>query len=97
MDILKLAAEMDLNCIKAYKLDALKSVRKTNEAKYIGKAGSRTDAIVTLAEDSEPCINKVDAGTTNASEDSSTRSVVQTGKGHANLYPFLFIFYYLIL
>ncbi|KAF2919406.1 rRNA (cytosine-C(5))-methyltransferase NOP2C isoform X2 [Oryza sativa Japonica Group] len=78
MDILKLAAEMDLNCIKAYKLDALKSVRKTNEAKYIGEAGSRTDAIVTLAEDSEPCINKVDAGTTNASEDSSTTSVVQT-------------------
>uniref|UniRef100_A0A0D3GZI3 SAM-dependent MTase RsmB/NOP-type domain-containing protein n=1 Tax=Oryza barthii TaxID=65489 RepID=A0A0D3GZI3_9ORYZ len=78
MDILKLAAEMDLNCIKAYKLDALKSVRKTNEAKYIGEAGSRTDAIVTLAEDSEPCINKVNAGTTNASEDSSTTSVVQT-------------------
>lgn len=26
MDILKLAAEMDLSCIKAYKLDALKSV-----------------------------------------------------------------------
>ncbi|WOL14543.1 methyltransferase NSUN6 isoform X1 [Canna indica] len=30
MDILKLAAEMDLTCIKAYKLDALKSVCRAN-------------------------------------------------------------------
>ena len=31
MEIMKLAAEMDLTCINAYKLDALKSVRRTNE------------------------------------------------------------------
>ncbi|KAF0900260.1 hypothetical protein E2562_029813 [Oryza meyeriana var. granulata] len=74
MDILKLAAELDLNCIKAYKLDALKSVRKTNEAKNIGMAGNC--ATVTLAEDPEPCA-KVDAEITDTSEDSST-SVVQT-------------------
>lgn len=36
MDILKLAAEMDLTCIKAYKIDALKSVYKTNETMYSG-------------------------------------------------------------
>uniref|UniRef100_J3MSJ7 SAM-dependent MTase RsmB/NOP-type domain-containing protein n=2 Tax=Oryza brachyantha TaxID=4533 RepID=J3MSJ7_ORYBR len=76
MDILKLAAEMDLNCIKAYKLDALKSVRKTNEANNTGMASNCTDTIVTLV-DSEPCHTKVDAGITNASEDSSIISVTQ--------------------
>uniref|UniRef100_A0A0D9X765 SAM-dependent MTase RsmB/NOP-type domain-containing protein n=1 Tax=Leersia perrieri TaxID=77586 RepID=A0A0D9X765_9ORYZ len=78
MDILKLAAEMDLNCIKAYKLDALKSVLKTNEAKNIEEAGNCTDAVVTLTEDSEPCHIVVNAEITNASEESSTTSVVQT-------------------
>ncbi|XP_020103726.1 putative methyltransferase NSUN6 [Ananas comosus] len=42
MEILKLAAEMDLHCIKAYKLDALKSVRRTNE---------ETDVEATVTED----------------------------------------------
>lgn len=44
MDILKLAAEMDLSCIKAYKLDALKSV-VNNEATHVNNEGSGIPAI----------------------------------------------------
>ncbi|KAG8087165.1 hypothetical protein GUJ93_ZPchr0010g9490 [Zizania palustris] len=81
MDILKLAAEMDLNCIKAYKLDALKSVRKINEAGNVGITDNCTGATVTLGEDSDNCTGsstKVNAEFTKAGEDSSTTSVVQT-------------------
>ncbi|CAO2210762.1 unnamed protein product [Urochloa humidicola] len=78
MDILKLASEMDLNCIKAYKLDALKSVRKTNEATIVGMANSHCEAIKTLAEDSDPCPATVDGIATNVVEDSSTTTVVQS-------------------
>ncbi|XP_038981447.1 tRNA (cytosine(72)-C(5))-methyltransferase NSUN6 [Phoenix dactylifera] len=42
MEIMKLAAEMDLTCINAYKLDALKSVRRTNE----GENTDVTDHII---------------------------------------------------
>ncbi|KAG2583464.1 rRNA (cytosine-C(5))-methyltransferase NOP2C-like isoform X3 [Panicum virgatum] len=72
MDILKLASEMDLNCIKAYKLDALKSVRKTDEATNVGMG----EAIKTLAEDSGPCHVTVDVRATNVNEESSTTTVV---------------------
>lgn len=61
MDILKLAAEMDLTCINAYKLDALKSVRRdsdTNdksEAQDISvttsKVGFPTSAGITIKEE----------------------------------------------
>ncbi|KAF8701822.1 hypothetical protein HU200_033143 [Digitaria exilis] len=77
MDILKLASEMDLNCIKAYKLDALKSVRKTDEATNIGMADNHCEAIKTLAEDSDTCHAKVDGRTTIVDEDSSA-TVVQS-------------------
>ncbi|KAJ8458529.1 hypothetical protein OPV22_031455 [Ensete ventricosum] len=43
MDVLKLAAEMDLTCIKAYKLDALKSVQRTNGMMYSEKTDSNND------------------------------------------------------
>ncbi|CAD5166868.1 rRNA (cytosine-C(5))-methyltransferase NOP2C isoform X1 [Musa acuminata AAA Group] len=43
MDVLKLAAEMDLTCIKAYKLDALKSVQRTNGMLYSEKTDSNND------------------------------------------------------
>ncbi|CAO2168861.1 unnamed protein product [Urochloa humidicola] len=77
MDILKLASEMDLNCIKAYKLDALKSVHKTDEATNVGVADSHCEAIKTLAEYSESCPATVD-GRANVVEDSSTTTVVQS-------------------
>ncbi|KAF8659088.1 hypothetical protein HU200_058731 [Digitaria exilis] len=79
MDILKLASEMDLNCIKAYKLDALKSVRKTDEATNIGMADSLCEAIKTLAEDSDTCHakRKKDGRATIVDEDSSA-TVVQS-------------------
>lgn len=78
MDILKLASEMDLNCIKAYKLDALKSVRKTDEATVVGMADGHCEAIKTLAEDSDPCHATVDDRATNVVEDSSTTTVAQS-------------------
>ncbi|KAK3121563.1 hypothetical protein QOZ80_8BG0656340 [Eleusine coracana subsp. coracana] len=77
MDILKLAAEMDLNCIKAYKLDALKSVRKTNEAIHPGMEDNLGEAIETVAENSDPCNATVDGTATNVGEDSSI-TVVQS-------------------
>ncbi|KAG2578362.1 rRNA (cytosine-C(5))-methyltransferase NOP2C-like isoform X4 [Panicum virgatum] len=77
MDILKLASEMDLSCIKAYKLDALKSVRKTDEATNVGMGDSHCEAIKTLAEDSGPCHVTVDVRATNVNEESST-TVVQS-------------------
>ncbi|GJN03324.1 hypothetical protein PR202_ga20754 [Eleusine coracana subsp. coracana] len=77
MDILKLAAEMDLNCIKAYKLDALKSVRKTNEAIHPGMEDNLSEAIETVAENSDPCNATVDGTATNVGEDSSI-TVVQS-------------------
>ncbi|RLM60498.1 putative methyltransferase NSUN6 isoform X3 [Panicum miliaceum] len=77
MDILKLASEMDLNCIKAYKLDALKSVRKTEEATIVEMVNSHCEAIKTLAEDSGPCHVTVDGTATNVNEESSTTTVVQ--------------------
>ncbi|GJN16463.1 hypothetical protein PR202_gb03453 [Eleusine coracana subsp. coracana] len=80
MDILKLAAEMDLNCIKAYKLDALKSVRKTNEAIHPGMEDNLGEAIETVAENSDPCNATVDGTATNVGEDSSI-TVVQSGGG----------------
>ena len=92
MDILKLASEMDLNCIKAYKLDALKSVRKTDEATNVGMG----EAIKTLAEDSGPCHVTVDVRATNVNEESST-TVVQSGKEHANLHPFFLCMIFIIM
>lgn len=84
MDILKLAAEMDLNCIKAYKLDALKSVRKTTEARNHGMADNHSEAIETMAEDSDSCHITVDVWATNAGEDNSTATIVQSGQEHAD-------------
>ncbi|WVZ93309.1 hypothetical protein U9M48_039298 [Paspalum notatum var. saurae] len=72
MDILKLASEMDLKCIKAYKLDALKSVRKTDEARDLGIADEHSEATDTMAEDLDPCHAIVDAKATDAGEDTST-------------------------
>ncbi|KAG1346766.1 putative methyltransferase NSUN6 [Cocos nucifera] len=46
MEIMKLAAEMDLTCINAYKLDVLKSVRRTNE-------GENTDVTDHITRDSD--------------------------------------------
>lgn len=87
MDILKLASEMDLNCIKAYKLDALKSVQKTDAATKIGMADSHCAAIKTLAEDSDTCHATVDGRATSVDEDSSA-TVVQSGKEHSDLHLF---------
>ncbi|KQJ96231.1 hypothetical protein BRADI_3g21700v3 [Brachypodium distachyon] len=77
MGILKLADEMGLSCIKAYKLDALKSVRKTNEARNLGVADNFNGAIATMVEDNEPCHTTVFSGVTNAGEDNSTKPAVQ--------------------
>jgi hypothetical protein len=79
MGILKLADEMGLSCIKAYKLDALKSVRKSNEARNLGVADN-SEAIVTMEENSVPCHTTTSARVTNAVEDSSTTTVLQAGK-----------------
>jgi hypothetical protein len=86
MDILKLASEMDLNCIKAYKLDALKSVRKADEV--VGIADGHCEAIETLAKDSDPCHITSDGRATNVVEDSSITTVAQSGKEHADLHSF---------
>ncbi|XP_072992243.1 rRNA (cytosine-C(5))-methyltransferase NOP2C isoform X1 [Typha latifolia] len=51
MDILKLAAEMDLHCIKAYKLDALKSVQRADEGSNVGMADHKVEALNITAED----------------------------------------------
>jgi len=87
MDILKLASEMDLSCIKAYKLDALKSVCKTDEARNLGMADNHSEAIETPTED--PCHATVDGRSTSVDEDNSTTTVVHSGKEHADLHPFL--------
>ncbi|KAL6646447.1 hypothetical protein ACP70R_018055 [Stipagrostis hirtigluma subsp. patula] len=84
MDILKLAAEMDLNCIKAYKLDALKSVRKPTEAGNPDVTDNRTEAIEMVADDSAPCLATVDARATSAIEDKLTTKRVQSGKEQAD-------------
>uniref|UniRef100_N1QTQ4 SAM-dependent MTase RsmB/NOP-type domain-containing protein n=1 Tax=Aegilops tauschii TaxID=37682 RepID=N1QTQ4_AEGTA len=78
MGILKLADEMGLSCIRAYKLDALKSVRKAYEERNLGVADNCSEAIVTLAENSGPIRSIIGAGVTNAAEDSSTAIVEQT-------------------
>ncbi|TVU06738.1 hypothetical protein EJB05_49966 [Eragrostis curvula] len=81
MDILKLAAEMDLNCIKAYKIDALKSVRKINEETNLGMEDNPNEAAETMAEDSDPCHAAhatIGATATDAGEDSSTTTIVQS-------------------
>lgn len=84
MGILKLADEMGLSCIRAYKLDALKSVRKAYEERNLGVADNCSEAIVTLAENSGPIRSLIGDKVMNAAEDSSTAIVVQTGKQHAN-------------
>ncbi|XP_066352073.1 rRNA (cytosine-C(5))-methyltransferase NOP2C-like [Miscanthus floridulus] len=76
MDILKLASEMDLSCIKAYKLDALKSVWKTDEARNLGMADNHSEAIETPTED--PCHATVDGRSTSVDEDNSTTTVVHS-------------------
>ncbi|XP_048539942.1 rRNA (cytosine-C(5))-methyltransferase NOP2C [Triticum urartu] len=78
MGILKLADEMGLSCIRAYKLDALKSVRKAYEERNLGVADNCSEAIVTLAENSGPIRSIIAARVTNAAEDSSTAIVEQT-------------------
>uniref|UniRef100_A0ACD5TGN8 Uncharacterized protein n=1 Tax=Avena sativa TaxID=4498 RepID=A0ACD5TGN8_AVESA len=78
MGILKLADEMGLSCIKAYKLDALKSVRTTNEARNLGVADNCSEASVTTEENSVSCHTATGAKVTNAGEDSSTTTVMQT-------------------
>jgi hypothetical protein len=87
MDILKLASEMDLSCIKAYKLDALKSVRKTDESRNLGMAHNHSEAIETPTED--PCHATIDGSSTSVDEGNSTTTVVHSGKEHADLHPFL--------
>jgi hypothetical protein len=82
MGILNLADEMGLSCIKAYKLDALKSVRKMNEARNLGVADNCSESIVTMEENSVPCHTTTVARVTNAGEDSLTTTVLQTGKQH---------------
>lgn len=77
MDILKLASEMDLKCIKAYKLDALKSVRKTVGSGDIGISDKHSEAIETSAADFDPCCSNIDARATDASEDTSTTTILQ--------------------
>lgn len=94
MDILKLAAEMDLNCIKAYKLDALKSVRKTNETRNLGMEDDPIEAIETVAGNSDPCHATVDGTATNAGEDSSITTIMQSGK---NIYHVLVFLHYVDL
>ncbi|VAI90029.1 unnamed protein product [Triticum turgidum subsp. durum] len=78
MGILKLADEMGLSCIRAYKLDALKSVRKACEERNLGVADNCSEAIVTLAENSGPIRSIIGARVTDAAEDSSTAIVEQT-------------------
>ncbi|KAK1608458.1 hypothetical protein QYE76_032131 [Lolium multiflorum] len=78
MGILNLADEMGLSCIKAYKLDALKSVRKMNEARNLGVADNCSESIVTMEENSVPCHTTTVARVTNAGEDSLTTTVLQT-------------------
>lgn len=53
MDILKLAAEMGLTCIKAYRLDALKSVRRTTETLIRGSTTENRKASDVADENSE--------------------------------------------
>jgi hypothetical protein len=90
MDILKLAVEMDLNCIKAYKLDALKSVRKTDEGRSLGMGHHSSDVIETAAEDSDHCHATVDDTATKACEYIST-TILQSGKDHIHVFYFSFI------
>jgi methyltransferase NSUN6 len=92
MDILKLSAEMDLNCIKAYKLDALKSVRKTDEGRSLGMGHHSSEVIETVAEDSDHCHATVDGTGTNACEYISTTTILQSGKDH--IHVFLFFLHY---
>ena len=80
MGILKLADEMGLSCIKAYKLDALKSVREANETRNLGVADNCSELIVTMEENTATCHTTTGARVTNAAEDSSTTTVLQTGK-----------------
>lgn len=86
---------MDLNGIKAYKLDALKSVRKTNEARNLGVADNHAEEIEIMTKDSDSCRTTVDTGVTSAGEDSSATTVMQTGKEHViftqDFPPFFFI------
>ncbi|CAD6344066.1 unnamed protein product [Miscanthus lutarioriparius] len=82
MDILKLASEMDLSCIKAYKLDALKSVRKTDEARNLGMADNHSEAVEIPTED--PCHATVDGRSTSVDEDNSTTTVVHSVDDNLN-------------
>jgi len=82
MDILKLASEMDLSCIKAYKLDALKSVRKTDESRNLGMAHNHSEAIETPTED--PCHATIDGSSTSVDEGNSTTTVVHSDDKNLN-------------
>ncbi|KAL6842443.1 hypothetical protein ACP4OV_027678 [Aristida adscensionis] len=85
MDILKLAAEMGLNCIKAFKLDALKSVQKPIKERNPGVVDNLSEAMETVAEDSDPCHVTVDARATSTGEDYSNATIVQSDDKRSDL------------
>ncbi|KAK8962271.1 hypothetical protein KSP40_PGU006367 [Platanthera guangdongensis] len=57
MDIKKMAAEMDLTCIKAYRLDALKSVRQISNAADVAATNLEHDISDTTVDNSSSSSN----------------------------------------
>ncbi|KAK8937141.1 hypothetical protein KSP39_PZI012379 [Platanthera zijinensis] len=60
MDIKKMAAEMDLTCIKAYRLDALKSVRQISNATDVAETNLEHDISDTTVGNSSSNLGNVD-------------------------------------
>lgn len=81
MEVMKLAAEMDLTCINAYKLDALKSVRWTNE----GENTDVTDHIareldMTVKDSKSFSVTNGDIVSNNTETSGTDVTSMQTGK-----------------
>lgn len=90
MEIMKLAAEMDLTCINAYKLDALKSVRRTTEGENTAITGHIIEELDMTVKDSRSFSvtngDMVTSNTETSSIDATLMQTVNNGKADARRY-----------
>ena len=68
LDIQKLAAEMGLDCITTYKLDALKSVRQKNESKDMTTRCSTEDIVDLTIQNSDSLRSQIETMPSTAPE-----------------------------
>lgn len=80
MDIKKLAAEMDLTCIRAYRLDALKSVRQPSEVSDAEATNLDREILDITVDNSLPKLDNGDMLSANMDEDKVDTKIMTNGK-----------------